>query len=306
VPQLPPRTSPFLKRLNAFTKAARRIDNTDVEAVHFTRVASRRLRELLPLLGLPARATQKLSRRLKQVTKRLGAVRELDVQSLMLDELGQDSRYPSAALQALGAAVNARRVAVKGRLAAKLPAHKLDRLARRLKRAVKQRESTAASQQSGTSPRARAWEWAIDARASRRATDVRAAIELAGSVYAPERLHDVRIAVKRLRYALELRAEARHRRGNRDIAALKTAQDVLGRLHDVEILIARARETQASLTPRPLSVWRDFDSLIELLEDDCRVLHARYIRDRASLTAIADRVHDQNKLAPPAVRRAAS
>ena len=36
----------------------------------------------------------------------------------------------------------------------------------------------------------------------------RAALDDAGAVYLPERLHAVRIALKKLRYALEARAEA--------------------------------------------------------------------------------------------------
>ena len=40
-----------------------------MKAVHWTRVASRRLRELLPVLGLDGDSARKLSRRLKRVTQ---------------------------------------------------------------------------------------------------------------------------------------------------------------------------------------------------------------------------------------------
>ncbi len=55
----------------------------------------------------------------------------------------------------------------------------------------------------------RAWRWALDARVSRRALALRQAIDKAGSVYLAERLHASRIALKKLRYGLELDVESR-------------------------------------------------------------------------------------------------
>ena len=199
-------SSPFRKRVDAFRRAARRIDDGDIEAVHQARVASRRLREVLPALGLEGDIVQKLSRRLKRVTKHLGAVRELDVLMLTIAELGRDSRYSSAALTQLMASVQRDRVAARERLTTKLPVQEIQRLVRRLKRAAKQSESANdQSGQPGSVPRSgRELEWAVEARATRRAACVRVAIETAGTVYDPERLHKVRIAVKKLRYSLEL------------------------------------------------------------------------------------------------------
>jgi CHAD domain-containing protein len=80
--------------------------------------------------------------------------------------------------------------------------------------------------------------------------------------------------------------------GNRttaELKALKRAQELLGRLHDLQVLMNRVRQTQASLTPPNLSIWRELDALVNSLENKCRLLHARYMRDRAALDAIADR-----------------
>src|SRR5262249_12633807 len=90
------------------------------------------------------------------------------------------------------------------------------------------------------------------------------------------------------RYTMELAGEAHGGRG-RDVAALKAAQDMLGRLHDLERLIARVRDEQVRLSPPAIGAWRDFGSLAHALEDDCRALHARYMPQRAKLLAIADR-----------------
>ena len=64
-------------------------------------------------------------------------------------------------------------------------------------------------------------------------------------------------------------------------------QDLLGRMHDLQILIDRVRQLQASLAPPSLTVWRDLDALMASLEDECRRLHARYMRLRDTLSAIA-------------------
>ena len=63
-------------------------------------------------------------------------------------------------------------------------------------------------------------------------------------------------------------------------------QDVLGRLHDLQVLIDRARDVQASLTPPDITAWRELDRLVVALEEDCRRLHGRYMHDRDALAAL--------------------
>jgi len=113
------------------------------------------------------------------------------------------------------------------------------------------------------------------------------AIHDAGAVYLPERLHVVRVALKKLRYALELANEVSGARGDGEARTLKRAQDLLGRMHDLQILTDRVRRSRRRLAPPSLSEWRDLDALIVSLEDDCRRLHARYMRMRDDLVAIA-------------------
>ena len=50
------------------------------------------------------------------------------------------------------------------------------------------------------------------------------------------------------------------------------------------------RHVQSSLATPDLKAWRDLDGLIIALETRCRGLHARYIRDRAALVALCDRL----------------
>jgi len=124
----PDRRAPFRTRLDLFITKAARIHHGDIEALHQTRVASRRLRELLPILELHGDAARTLGARLKKVTRRLGVVRELDVLAVMIETLERDQRFPSPALRLVGAAVAESRDAERERLAEKLPVAKLERL----------------------------------------------------------------------------------------------------------------------------------------------------------------------------------
>jgi len=300
------RSEVFRRRLAEFANQSERIHDGDVEALHRTRVASRRLRELLPVLEPDA--VRKLGSRLRKVTQRLGVVRELDVLTIVIEELRRDDRIASAALQLVDDAVAERREAEQARLVEKLPAARLERLARSLEKAASRLESI---ETRGTLPRMpgprRAWMWALEARVSHRAARALAAIDAAGVVYLPERLHGARIALKKLRYAMELLAELQGRRTTAGVATLKHAQDALGRLHDLEVLIDRTRSVQASIAPPDLTAWRQLGALVRALEDDCRQLHARYLRDRRRLVAIANRAAGVARTEPASAgRRAAS
>jgi CHAD domain-containing protein len=295
----------FRKPFEAFIEGAKRIHKGDVEALHGTRVASRRLRELVPLLGLDPDTSGNLGRQLAKVTKRLGKVRELDVLLLVIEELSRDGGYSSTALKQLATDVETERAVARERLAAKLPPRRLKRIAAKLRRAALESDDRKGHGRTVHHPR-QPWLLALEARVARRATDLRCAIEAAGTVYVPERLHDVRIALKKLRYAAELVAEVRHPRVRAAIGTLRTAQDRLGCLHDRQVLIERARSLEATASPSPLTPANDLGSLARDLEADCRRLHAGYMRDRTTLILIADQMGQAQPVEASVTRRVAS
>jgi CHAD domain-containing protein len=127
-----------------------------------------------------------------------------------------------------------------------------------------------------------------------------ATVDEAGSMYLSERLHVVRIALKKLRYAVELGSEAAGAKPDGDLNALKRMQTLLGRLHDLQVLVDRVRSVQAALDPPDVVVWHDLDALIIALDRSCRRLHARYIRDRAQLVDICQRLAARNSGTPGA------
>jgi hypothetical protein len=51
--------------------------------------------------------------------------------------------------------------------------------------------------------------------------------------------------------------------------------------------------------------WRDLDWLVQVVEGDCRQLHARYMRDRTALMAVTNRLGAVRRETQMAVRRAA-
>jgi CHAD domain-containing protein len=288
------RRSELLKaRLDRFSRVLQGVEKGDVTALHRARVASRRLRELLPVLQLDHGTTVKLNRRLRRVTAQLGTVRELDVLHLLIDELHVSRRVRTGPIARVGVAISKQRDDARKRLFRHLPVDELRRTARKLDRLVdelaKQEDAAGTPSRHRTDTTKSGWRWAIDARVAKRASRLRAAIDKAGAVYLPERLHDVRLAIKKMRYALELGADASGARREPDLRALTRGQEILGRMLDLQTLIDRVRDVQAALTPPSLSVWRDLDAVVESLDDDCRRLHARYMRARVPLLAIADR-----------------
>jgi CHAD domain-containing protein len=265
-------------RLDVFRRMLQGIEKGDVRALHRTRVASRRLRELLPILQLDHDVARKLGRRLRRVTDGLGAVRELDVLSMLLDELHESGRYDQGGLSRVAAVVAHDRDAARKRLDAKLPAAELRRVAHKLGDIAQEHKSGGASNRRHDA----AWRWAIDARITSRAERLTAAMREAGAMYLAERLHAVRIALKKLRYAVELAAEAAGEKTNAGLRTLKHVQELLGRLHDRQILIDRVRQIQGAASADPRAE-RELEAITDTLENDCRRLHARYVRDRAGL-----------------------
>jgi CHAD domain-containing protein len=261
----------------------------DVRALHRTRVASRRLREILPVLQLKPAVADRLGRRLKNVTARLGPVRELDVLLQLVEEMLESGRHDAQVLRRVATAMAAECRDARAHLVAKLPTDELERIARKLEKIAGGLREHKPS---------REWRWAVDARVSRRAATLRRAMDDAGSIYLPERLHAVRIALKKLRYALEVASESAGGKSTPDIRTLKRHQDLLGRLHDVQVLVARVRQMQPSLALPDVTMWRRIDALASTLENDCRRLHATFMHQQSSVRAICERVTEAASARP--------
>jgi CHAD domain-containing protein len=265
-------------------------------------VASRRLRELVPMLPIDGDAAKKLGRRVRKITRRLGTVRELDVLLILIDDLHRSRREHREALSRVAIAAARARDEARKRLFNRLPIASLWRVAKKLERLADDLEDR---EESDATAATRAWQAAVEVRVARRAERLTAAIDEAGAVYLPGRLHAVRIAIKKLRYATELATEIAGARATQDLKILRRAQDALGRLHDLQMLIERVREAQAALTPPSVPLWRALDALVTTLDNECRRFHARYMRVRPDLQAVAARLaRTQAEVAHGHARRA--
>ena len=118
------------QRLAALTRVLPAAQRGDVRSLHHARVATRRLREALPLLVSGTRA-RKLERVVRRLTRALGPVRELDVALINLDELERDGEVPSAALSRLREAVGEERRRLHAEMRRTVEDIDLDKLTKR-------------------------------------------------------------------------------------------------------------------------------------------------------------------------------
>jgi CHAD domain-containing protein len=267
------------QRVSALRRALPAAKAGDVTSLHQARVATRRLRAALPLLASGPKV-QKVEKSVRRLTRALGPVRELDVALMILDELEQTADVPQPAIDRLRLSIIEERRHLQAAVCEQIDAFDLDKLRKRTLAAARKHDSGVKTKNPRSVQQARQ-------RTARRARQLTVAMESAAGLYLPDRLHEVRIAVKKLRYTLELEGGARH---TSRLRALKNAQDLLGRMHDLEVLIARTRGIQSSPGASTLKVSADLDRLVRRLENECRQLHGHYMAARPTLLAICHRL----------------
>jgi CHAD domain-containing protein len=283
----------ILQRLRALARTLPAARQGDVHAIHQARVATRRLREALPLVVDGGRG-RKLEDRVRSLTRRLGPVRELDVVVHTLDALEGAGEVPRRAIDCLRAVVGEERRRLHRDMARRVADFDMDTLRRKAVGGARKHDLAIAKANAREGRPTRRGDPArlavADRRAGRRAVGLRAAIENAAGIYLPDRLHEVRIAVKKLRYAMEVARDLRGSRAQVRVRTLKRAQESLGRMHDLEVLIARTRAVQGSPRASDLRLSADLDRLVRHLENECRRLHGHYIASRPALLAVCDHV----------------
>ncbi len=204
----------------------------DAGAVHDLRVASRRLRAALSLLEAGgvrrARAWRKAVRR---VTRALGRARDLDVQIGFLRAFLR-RRAAAGDLALLLGRLEARRREAQGGVVKALKRTRDSGVLGELTRWA--RRGAAA----GRRPVPEAARALAAREVRRRLRDVAALAPCVSREDAADRHHRLRIAAKRLRYALEVFLPVFGRRLGPRIAAVKALQEILGELHDCDVWTA--------------------------------------------------------------------
>ena len=154
---------------------------------------------------------------------------------------------------------------------------KVEKLDRRLESVAEALEETGSE----------GWRKALGERLAKRGKALKGAIAEAGQIYSPERLHQVRMQTKKLRYGLEMAEEAGSAPRLPPVRQLRKVQDALGRLPACRCSRTTSRRSRRSRR-RGRCPERGLAAVAGALEDQCRHLHGRYVslapggrRDRA-------------------------
>ena len=223
--------------------------------------------------GLKGSKAGKATRKIRRLTRALGTVRELDVTLTLLDELASAVEVPRAAVEDVRAHVVRERDSRRAIMLKRLEKVDAEKLGRRL-------GSVGAALESATEE---PWRRTLSGRLLRRSKRLSVAMDAAGHMYQPERLHDVRIAAKKLRYGLELAFDSGVKQAAAHLRTIKRAQDLLGKLHDLQVLQTHIAEVQISgdtARPEPRAA---LEVLAAYVEEQCRRLHGRYLSSSAAL-----------------------
>jgi len=118
--------------LGVLSRTWSRVEAGDVDAVHRSRVATRRLREALPLVKGRGRERRRLRRELRRVTRSLGPIRELDVALSLAGTLAIDWPDLASALDQVTGRLHELRARRRARLIRKVSRADIENLVERV------------------------------------------------------------------------------------------------------------------------------------------------------------------------------
>jgi len=209
------------------------------EPVHQVRVAGRRLRVSLPLLASKGqgRRVRRALKVLRQLTRAVGAGRDMDVILGLFDDRLAARKAPSAEQRALLSRLRSARARSRAQVGDSVLDLDIDGLRRDLRRLL----------QGGASGSAIVLVCARVVR-EREGAELLRGFSQVGERYRPEALHALRRRVRRLRYAAEVEDVVR---GDESRAPVlwRRLQDGIGVMHDHHVLACwfeeQARATEA-------------------------------------------------------------
>ena len=207
----------------------------DIESVHQMRVAIRRMRSLFNLIGAHYRpkTTAKYERGLRQTARALGAIRDLDVLILDLQEY-QESLPPhdQEVLAQVVSMLDERRSACRERLNQLLDSKRYARFIRGFQRFAKRPAKGARRLKRSEAPHQ--LRHVLPLLLHERLARVKAydtVLPAADDTI----LHALRVEYKQLRYALEFFQPILGRSAGRFLKRVKEMQEILGRINDIAV-----------------------------------------------------------------------
>jgi CHAD domain-containing protein len=273
----------FQQQINILRAQMPGLLDGQVESVHAGRIATRRIREILPLTHTLQRRedADDLVTRFKRVGQSLGRVREADVRLELLRYF--ESRVPSAAVPVVSLRQNHDRER----------AMLMRKLLKLLERLDLERELTYLAGRSAWR-RVRPWTALIGAwrghvrdLVTERAQSARDAIAHATGVYFPNRAHQARIAIKKCRYAAEIGIQTGVMTDAGILRELRKGQDILGDVHDRQTLLDQMRTSERE--GDDAAIGADPTQLVtRVAEAEIDDLYRRFLERRPRLLASLD------------------
>jgi CHAD domain-containing protein len=243
----------------------------DAGSIHDARVATRRLRELLRFAN--GQIGDDLRERFRFMGRALGRVRDADVALALLQSLETRLPHASPALVPFRYAESQARLRLMRNLIKRLERMHIERLVSDL--AIGSRRHA-----SGFGSGWGNWKTALGCLITTRAELAAEALDHATGVYFPNRMHAARVALKKLRYAMEVANDMRAVNLAVPLRDLKKTQDVLGDLHDRQALLDH-------LPGDPDGTATTVAEVRQLIDAEINGLHQRYLSRRHRLTEIA-------------------
>lgn len=237
------------------------LNSEDIEGVHQMRVATRRLRSALrdfaPLMK--RRPMKKVKRDLKRVADALGAARDQDVAIVALERLQQEAKNEQIK-EGVGKLIEERR-AVRERAQLDL----MEALAVTAVEDLQNRFMAAVNEATKRKKSARVISFNEAGRGAV-SEGLREFCDLSRSLYEPfsiEELHELRIAAKRLRYAVELFTACWGKKIASFAEEVAAMQSFLGEVHDADVWINGLGERLRSGARES----EDFQTIVWLLSE---------------------------------------
>ncbi len=290
-----PRDRLWRKRLNELSAVWPEFVSGHTRGLHKTRVASRRIREALPIVAAaaPPAKVKKLNKKMRALTRALGPIRELDVELHLLDDRAAPPGMSDRTLEIVRREIASRRKTLRDELDGDAPVSDVKRLLKKLERVADRngRHKGQGRKQKAERKLEAEWRGVLATRLMRRAKRLSTTLDDAGPLYAPERLHGVRISAKKLRYSLEIARDAGVAGTAPLLKILKRHQERLGDMHDLQTLVKHVRETETA--PGVGSNMGDLTVYADSLDRECRRLHAGFVGHRDQLAVVVKEVRQQ-------------
>ncbi len=275
----------------------------DLEALHDMRVWSRRLREAFEIFALcfPEKIYNRLYDRVRQVTKTLGKAREADVAVEFFTQLyhAAQDMIERFALEDLLSRLVETQTHERSRMQSKLDRKvQPSALPETFVLAFDKIAGQPISRQRGPRTALRLTRTLLLQRL-RTVFALRQAITGEDDVNG---LHNLRIAVKKLRYALEILHFAAGSEVEANLKFFKKLQTALGEIHDRDVFIAEVKARYDTLQQRAFSATlrEGYEKIFQHLLHARREFYEEYVR----LFAEAKLAEWQKRVVPPLPQRA--